>query len=287
MPNNRELRRRIRSVKNTSQITKAMQMVAATKMRRAQNQALSGRPYLEELRIGLHNLLASLETPTHPFLTPNTASNALVLVLSTDKSLCGSLNSNLFRRILMLKEEIGKEVTYYTIGRKAREFVIKTGRTLEGDFVNDEVITFGKASGLQKVFSKLFLENNFSDLYILYPHFVSTLVQEPKLVRVLPVEEKSLLTENGDETNKEYIFEPNYQFILDYLLKHYLDVVFYQTMLETKASEHSARMIAMKNATDNANELREELTLNYNQVRQGAITNEILEIASASAALEL
>ena len=292
MANTRELRRRIRSVKNTSQITKAMEMVAATKMRRAQNQALAGRPYVETLKITLAKVLTSLDKLTHILFSKNDAQRAAVLVLSTDKSLCGSLNTSLFRVLLGLEEDIDvkvENIDFYTLGRKGREFVAKTGRQLSGDFENHEVVNYSKAVFTRKFFQKLFMETKVQSVYILYPHFVSTLRQEPRLIKILPVEHpretaESILTEF--EMEEEFIFEPNKAQLLDYLLTHYLDTAVYQTLLETKASEHSARMIAMKNATDNADELTDDLTLTYNQVRQDAITSELSEITTASLALE-
>ncbi len=315
MPNTRELRRRIRSVKNISQITKAMQMVAATKMRKAQNQAISGRPYNLTLNEAMSLLLPRIQDNKHPLLHERTSGNTAVLLLSTDKTLCGSLNTNLFRATLNFlntqrhSRESGnpsnKDIVFYTVGRQGRQFVVKTGNTLIADFENSDIVHFKLASQIAKLVTKSFLDNEIKELYVMYPDFVSALKQEPKVVRILPVDYKNLIETlspelantqpslrakrsnlKQEEQTTEFLFEPNLDDLLEFVLAHFVQVKIYQAMLETKASEHSARMLAMQNATDNAKELVTDLTLAYNQTRQAAITNELLEITSAQAALE-
>ena len=289
MANTRELRRRIKSVKNTSQITKAMQMVAAAKMRKAQNQALGGRPYNEILNNALARLTPGIDPEAHALLRPGTGSNVGVLLLTTDKGLCGALNTNLFRATLSHPELDSGSITFYSVGKKGRNFVVKTGKKLEADFENPEVVIFRQAKQISRLLISEFLNGNLKEVYIVYPNFVSTLKQEPRVVKLLPINNELLPTNqltNNKLTNSQFLFEPNPDILLDFALNHHIEIQIYQALLETKASEHSARMMAMQNATDNAKELVEDLTLTYNQTRQETITNELLEITTAQAALE-
>ena len=277
MANTRELRRRIKSIKNTSQITKAMQMVAATKMRRAQNQALSGRPYQENLMASLERLLPRINPEEHPFLSGNDSKATGVVLLSTDKGLVGALNTNLIR---ILASHIGSgNVVYYTVGKKGRSFVARTARRLAGDFENADTVTFKEAKQLSRMLIEAFLAGEIGQVSLVYPQFVSTLKQEPKIMKLLPISVEVL------EVSKEFLFEPNADVLLDYLLVHHVEEQIYQALLETKASEHSARMVAMKAATDNALELVDDLNLAYNQTRQASITTELLEITTAQVAM--
>lgn len=298
MASTRDLRRRIRSIKNTSQITKAMQMVSATKMRKAQNQALSGRPYNQTLSTVL-SLASNLTEYSNPLLDAKEPGNIGVLGLSSDKGLCGSLNTNLIRTVYT-QEIFKSQVVFYTIGRKLRDYIVRTDKVLEADFENKDKVNFNEAVKIRKYLVASFLEGKISEVYLLYPNFISTLKQEAKLIRLLPINFSELkkywetlpkgqanqedqLGSNGDS---EFLYEPSIESVLDFCLVHLLDTQIYQAMLETKASEHSARMMAMQNATDNAKELVDDLTLTYNQARQDAITKELLEIASAGAAME-
>lgn len=300
MANTRELRRRIKSVKNTSQITRAMEMVAATKMRRAQNQALSGRPYSENLYASLSRLLPRINPEDHPLLSGNDSQKIGIVLLSSDKGLVGSLNTNLIRT---LASNTGG--WYYTVGKKGRSFVVKTGQELKGDFENADTVTFRQSVQLTKMILEAFQAGEVGQVFLIYPQFVSTLKQEPKKVQLLPIQSVILNVSEGSPANagtsnklrdssalpqndkgNEFLFEPNVDVLLDFLLIHHLEEQIYQALLETKASEHSSRMVAMKNATDNAKDLVEDLQLNYNQIRQDGITKEILEIASASVAME-
>ena len=292
----RELRRRIKSVKNTAQITKAMQMVAATKMRRAQNQALNGRPYSFNLSSALKRLLPLINIESHPLLSGNGSGTQGVILLSTDKSLCGALNTNLFR--LLLSSGITSGTAFYTVGKKGRNFVARSGRNLLADFENLDTVTFRQAVQLSKLVTDSFLNGEIGEAYLVYPQFISTLRQEPTKVKLLPVDLESIIASNArpeskdpgqtrmTETQKEFIFEPDPDKLLDYILVHHIQIKIYQALLETKASEHSARMVAMQNATDNALELVSDLTLTYNQTRQDAITKELLEITTATMAMQ-
>lgn len=290
MASTREIRRRIRSVKNISQITKAMQMVAATKMRRAQTQALSGRPYNQALIQILHQFLNQNGELTHPLMHENNSPRSATLLLTTDKSLCGALNTNLFREIQRVYAD--KSAQFYTVGNKGRNFVLKTGRELKADFPNSDIVTLETARQIRQTLVQDFLAGEFSSLTILFSNFISTLRQEPFATQLLPIKPDNFLTFIEEQAKKppirntEYLFEPDPKVLLEFSLIHYLDVMIYQALLESKASEHSARMISMQNATNNAQELVSDLTLAYNQIRQESITTELLEITSAQAALE-
>lgn len=320
MPNTKELRRRIRSVKNMSQITKAMQMVAATKMRRAQNQAISGRPYTTTLHKAVMALLPKLgDSISHPLISVNDSGKSAALVITTDKGLCGSLNTNIFKAVTGFIQETRAtrnetrktDKVFYTIGKKGRNFVAKMGQELIADFENSDLVTFRTASQIGKLVTKSYIAGEIGSFSIIYPDFVSALRQEPRVMPLLPIDLESMrafydmsLRESQtrsnlyskkdhdvtyaprDDTGEEFLFEPNLSELLDFIVTHYVSVKIYQALLETKASEHSARMIAMQNATDNAKELASDLTLSYNQTRQEGITKELLEITSALAALE-
>ncbi len=284
MANTRELRRRIKSIKNTSQITKAMQMVAATKMRRAQVQATNGRPYSENLIQSLARILSQTKK-RHPLLGSNNSKNIGVLILSTDKGLVGALNTNLIR-LLMSPQFNSGSVTFYTVGKKGRSFVARSGKDLKADFENNDKVTFRQAKQLAKMLMDSFKMEEISEVYFIYPAFVSTLRQEAKKEKLLPIDLQNIENTPGVQQEQgEFLIEPNAGELLDDLLTHYVEMKVYQALLETKASEHSARMIAMQNATNNAKELVSDLTLTYNQTRQANITTELLEITTAQVAM--
>ncbi len=318
MPSTRELKRRIKSVKNTAQITKAMQMISATKMRKAQNQALAGRPYSADLTQVLFRLIKNTDPAAHQLMRENDGKKIGIILVTSDKGLSGALNTNLFRGLLQflassnhssgLNQEFIKRdshvrgndnYVFFTVGKKGRQFVMKLGKELSADFENHDLVTFRRGAQLAQLVVNGFLAQDLKEVYIAYSHFVSTLRQEPKIVNILPVDPKMVELIEEDlkadivKTNKrsnglvnnEFLFEPSMTDLLEYALLHYIDVKIYQALLETKASEHSARMMAMQNATDNAKELVEELQLQYNQTRQDAITKELLEITTAAAAM--
>lgn len=287
---NKELRRRIRSIKNTSQITKAMEMVAATKMRRAQSQAISSRPYYSALKKILRSILDNPHTLQHPLLQSNTSTKSIIILLSTDKSLCGALNTNLFRYILNTHSDSSTD--FITIGVKGRNFIVRTNRRLLADFPNPDMVEESFVKQVRQLAVEQFLTNQVADVRVVFPDFVSTLTQTPVSSPLLPIDQQKFIdflsatTDNQPEQNSSTILiEPNLTQVLEYALLHYLDITILSALLETKASEHSARMIAMQNASKNAEELVSDLTLTYNQIRQANITNELLEINSAQTAL--
>jgi F-type H+-transporting ATPase subunit gamma len=287
--NTRDIRRRIKSVKNTSQITKAMQMVAASKMRKAQMRALSGRPYAEELA----KILAALgkaggSDELHPLLQERKeVKRELVIVISTDKGLCGALNTNLLRE---LNRFDAAKTTFVAVGRKGAQYLGRLKRNLAAEFELKEAFTFLECKQASKFAIEKFLSGDVDKVTVAYTDFKSTLRQEPTLKVILPVQNFDLDDLQGQKTevaasSTEYLFEPSAGGVLEHLVPHYVHFAVYQMVLESRASEHSARMVAMKNATDNAKQLIKDLTLEYNKIRQAGITTELLEITTAQMAL--
>lgn len=288
MPSTRDIRNRIRGVKNTAKITRAMQLVAASKMKRAQDRALEGRPYAEQLA----RMLAALnnriqEDFKHPFLEERSVKTRGVLVISTDRGLCGPLNANLFREIALLDRD---ETAFITIGRKAKQFITRTQRKLLADFPVSEDAPFKELRPVVEFLIQQFLEGKIDTVEVLYPHFRNTLIQEPRLVPFLPFKNfqedvERMAEESGEKLvhdDRDVIFEPSPERILKELLDLFIKRQIYQLLTDARASEHSARMVAMKAATDNAKKLTDSLTLQYNKARQAGITQEILEITAAT-----
>jgi F-type H+-transporting ATPase subunit gamma len=292
MASTRDIRRRIKSVKNTSQITKAMQMVAASKMRKAQQAAIAGRPYASLMNLVLGEVSHAAGDFAHPILEQRPVNKVGVIVVSTDKGLCGALNSNLLREAAKFDKS---NTIYITAGRKASQFVARTRRQLAAEFTYKDAPLFSEARIISKFAQELFIAGKVDRVDILYTNFISTLTQKPEVRPLLPVGELKALTAGmaGEATGQatlqksvtEFLFEPGAEQVLGALLPHYLNFQVYQILLEAKASEHSARMVAMKSATDNAQQLIKDLTLEYNKLRQANITKELLEISSAAMAL--
>ncbi|HEY3862936.1 MAG TPA: ATP synthase F1 subunit gamma [Verrucomicrobiae bacterium] len=290
MPSTRDIRRRIKSVKNTAQITKAMQMVAASKMRKAQQSALAGRPYANLMNKVLGALVAESGDFTHPFLETRPNPVRCVILVSTDKGLCGSLNSNLMREA----SRFAPETQFISAGRKASLFLARTKRKLAAEFTYKDAPLFEEARAISKFARDLFLKGEIGRVDILYTQFISTLNQKPELRQLLPIAEIKPVTAGigakaeapaAPAAGSEYLFEPSQEQVLSAMLPHALNFQVYQILLEAKASEHSARMVAMKNATDNAKQFIKDLTLEYNKLRQANITKELLEISSAAMAM--
>ena len=289
MPSTRDLRRRIKSIRNTSQITKAMQMVAAAKMRRAQQAALAGRPYASLMNEVLAEVTVNAGDFSHPLMETRDVRKRAVVVVSTDKGLCGALNSNLLREAAKFDRDT---TLYITAGRKASQFVARTKRRLAAEFTYKDAPLFSEARAILRFAQDLFIKGEIDAVDILFTNFINTLAQKPELRPLLPVGEIKAVqadleeaTAGGSRLHKgatEFLFEPAADQVLGSLLPHYLNFQIYQILLEAKASEHSARMVAMKNATDNANQLIKDLTLEYNKIRQASITKELLEITSAA-----
>jgi F-type H+-transporting ATPase subunit gamma len=292
MPSTRDIRRRIKSVKNTAQITKAMQMVAAAKMRKAQQAALVGRPYADLMNAILAEAGPRIASFKHPLMEVRDVKKRAVIVVSSDRGLCGGLNSNLFREAGKLDKNT---TVFVTAGRKASQFIARTKRQLAAEFTYKDVPTFAEARAISKFAQDLFLKGEADAVDILFTKFVSTLVQQPKTVPFLPVGKIKAVTVGINAPEQElpgagvrtdsFEFEPDEKTVLSELLPHSLNFQMHQILLEAKASEQSARMVAMKNATDNAKQIIKDLTLEYNKLRQANITKELLEITTAQMAV--
>ncbi len=287
MPSLRDIRRRIKSVKNTAQITKAMQMVAASKMRKAQEAALNGRPYAELLNRVLVSLRDRVDSSLHPLLEKREVKSELVILLSTDKGLCGGLNTNLFREALNFD---AATTQFISVGRKGTQFLARTKRKMIADFALKDHPSFLETKAVSKFAIEKFLAHDADKVSVLYPLFVNTLTQKPTVLPLLPItslEEAGLVGKELPlpESEGGILFEPSAASILDAIVPYYVHYALYQMVLATRASEHSARMVAMKSATDNAKQLVKDLTLEYNKARQAAITTELLEISTAQLAL--
>ena len=280
MPSTLDIRRRIRSVKSTAQITKAMQMVAASKMRKSQGAALSGRPYQEALFRVLAALRGKVDPQASPLLVERPVRRELILVISSDKGLCGALNTNLFRELTAID---AVDPSFSAVGRKAVQFLVRTRRNLLADFQVSELPHTREVRPIANFCAEKFLSGEVDRVRVVYSKFVNTLVQQATTVNLLPASSEELLGEEKGEKvpSGEFLFEPSEQGVLSAILPHYITFQIFQMILDARASEHSARMVAMKNATDNAKQLVKDLTLHYNKVRQASITTELLEIASA------
>ena len=289
MANTQDIRRRIKSIRNTAQITKAMQMVAASKMRKAQQQALSGRPYAELMNKVLVSLQRRTDPRLHPLLEIRPLKRELVLIISTDKGLAGALNTNLLREVANFDSA---KTAFVVTGKKARQFVARTKRELLADFELKDAPSFVETKPISKFCTEKFLNREVDKVSVLHTHFINTISQRPVVQTLLPISSFDLPQKDegtdliqGADPMIGYIFEPNAETVLDVMLPYYIQYQVFQMILDARASEHSARMVAMKNATDNANEFIKDLTLEYNKMRQASITTELLEIATAQMAL--
>lgn len=291
MASTRDIRRRIKSIRNTAQITKAMQMVAASKMRKSQQAALAGRPYASLMNNVLAEVLHHAGDFTDPLMEARAGGKVAMIVVSTDKGLCGGLNSNLMREVA--KSDRANTV-FLCAGRKASLFVARTKRQLVAEFTYKDSPMFSEARTISKFARDLFLKGDVDRVDVLFTNFISTLSQRTEVKTLLPVTEiKGVsaglgghdMTQQLSKGATEFLFEPSADIVLGSLLPHYLNFQVYQILLEAKASEHSSRMVAMKNATDNAKQIIKDLTLEYNKMRQASITKELLEISSAAMAM--
>jgi F-type H+-transporting ATPase subunit gamma len=279
----RDLRRRIKSISSTAQITNAMQMVAASKMRKAQESALAGRPFVRLLYSIQREATTHAHDFRHPLLEVREVCKRALIVVGADKGLCGALNSNILRLATKFDPQ---STVFITAGRRVAQFIARTHRQLAAEFAYGDTPTFPEARAIASFARDLFLKKEVDEVQIISTQFVNTLTQYPICAEFLPVGEIRGLKIPGTESevghlvdNTEMVFEPSPEFVLGYLLSHYLNIYVYQVLLSAKASEQSARMVSMKNATDNADGLIKDLTLEYNKLRQGNITRELLEIA--------
>jgi F-type H+-transporting ATPase subunit gamma len=264
-----------------------MQMVAASKMRKAQQAAIDARPFTKELDRMQKILIAQATEVTHPLLEKRDVKKRAVLLVSSDKGLCGSLNTNVFRLITRYDPET---TVFIAAGRKGAQFLARTRRQLIADFPYGDTPRFLESRAIAAMARNLFLKGEVDSVHIVATEFINTLVQRAIVLDLLPIGDLRGVEFPGAAHREavtipkgEYLFEPDAHDIVDYLLGHYLNIVVHLTLINAKASEQSARMVSMKGATDNANEMIKDLTLEYNKLRQGRITQELLEIAGGQA----
>jgi F-type H+-transporting ATPase subunit gamma len=279
----RDIRRRIGAVRNIRQITRAMQFVAASKLKRAQDATLAARPYSEKLDEVLADVAAVLGGDEHPLLaTADPAGKRLVVLITTDRPLAGPLTSNAVRFTLREVVDHGGGITMVTVGRKGRDAIRRAGIPIEAHFAGfGDRPTFADVLPLARLVTDDYLSGTYARIDVIFPRFVSTLTQQPTLSQILPIVASE---DTAGIPGNQFIFEPNPAAVLEQLLPRYVATRLYQAVLEAKASEESSRMVAMKNATENAEELIDDLTLSYNKVRQANITREMIEIASGAQA---
>ncbi len=303
MPSTREIRRRIRSSKNVAKITRAMEMVSASKMRRAQRNVLATRPYYDRIIEVMSELSGRMQGAVRQgtLLEERPEVKTVgVLLVTPDRGLAGSLVSNILRRVTSFVREQraeGREVILYTVGKKGRDFVRRYNIPVEAEVIglSDEpalVDILGVTTNIIEGFryapdsnDQLQRTGRLDEVYLVYSEFVNTLTQRPQIKRVLPIEPPAAPNE-GTQPLVDFTYEPSQEELLDELLPRYAEAQIYQAVLESIASEHSARMVAMRNATNNAKDLVRDLTLTYNKVRQASVTAEVTEIASSAIGME-
>ena len=294
-----DFRRRIRSVKNTQQITRAMKFVAAARLRRAQEAALAARPYAVELARVLRSTMARIESPEHPLLAKRPENNILVIVLTGERGLAGAFNSNVLRKAHeFFRSHQGKKITTIPVGKKGRDSLRRAGFTFAAEYVNVLArVDFRTAREIANLVAELYVKQEIDSVYIIFSEFKSVMVPTLAVEQLLPVEaiREDDADEGGErdqenkkpgaasETPVDYIYEQPEEQILAKLLPRYVETQILRAMLESSAAEHAARMTAMEAATNNANDVIEALTLHMNKVRQAAITKEIIEIVSGAA----
>jgi len=284
--NKKAVQRRIRAVKATQQITKAMKLVAAAKLRRAQESVLNARPYSRELAKTLSHLLQAGAGVSHPLLERRTEGTPTVayVVITADRGLAGPFNINVIRRAHQALSAESRPTKLICIGRKGRDYFVKRKIQPVLEFVNlSDNITFALARSILSKIVDLYLSGEVDEVRVIYTEFVNAVTQRPKEMQLLPIQ--PVEAEHG-HTPMDYIYEPSPERVLDTLVPRYAETMFYQLLLESKASEHGARMTAMGNATDNAEEMIAKLTLAYNRARQASITREIAEIVGGANALK-
>ena len=293
MASTQEIRRRIRSVRNVAQITRAVQLVASSKMRRAQERVTGSRPYAEQLAKLLARVAAQADDLSElPLMQQREIKRVLVVAMTPDRGLAGALNSNINRRVAQLSQELRREynnptlpITFVAVGRKGRDFLTRTRQNLLAEFTGlGDHPKPADVRAIARTVTDAYISGEVDRALLVYPKFVSTVTQTPTVLQLLPAQAPE--SEETEGAGPQYIFEPDAETIFAELLPRYVETQIYQPLLETIASFYSAQMLAMKNATDSANDLLADLTLTYNKVRQSAITTQILEVVSGANALQ-
>jgi F-type H+-transporting ATPase subunit gamma len=283
MANLRDIKKRIASVKNTQQITKAMYMVSAAKLRRAEDAIKAALPYSERLRMMMSSIFARIENKEHPLLVEREPRNVLIVAIASDRGLCGSFNNNLLKEINNFMNENNYNYSAIAIGRKVREFFKKKDINLISDYEGVAIADYSSAVKMSETICKLFSDEEIDKVYLVYNHFVSAISQKLQFNQILPVESENL---EKEDYVVEYLTEPSIEQILDVIIPKYLANDIYAAWLDSIASEHAARMTSMDSATKNASEMIDKLTLLFNRVRQATITKELMEIIGGKEALE-
>ena len=285
MPNLRQIRRRIRSIENTGKVTKAMEMIAASKMRRAQTSVLAGRPYSEKIQEVIAHLAAQPDEQdtVQPLLERREVKRIQIVQITPDRGLCGGLHSNLNRRVAQFISEQQTPINIIAVGRKGRDFMIRYGQDVKAVFIGlgDRPVV-ADTTAISRMVVDDYSEGNTDQVFIAYMEFVSTTVQQPVVRQLLPI----VPAELRSEERVGYIYEPDSPTVLESILPRFVEMQIYHGVLELIASEQSARMVAMRNATDSASEMASDLTLVANKVRQESITNELLDLMAGAAGVE-
>lgn len=277
----RDIRRRIRSVRNMQQITKAMKMVAAAKLRKSQERVIAARPYARQLQEVLARLAQAATDVKHPLLEQRSVSKVGYVLITADRGLCGGYNANLIRKTSALVAQEEHSVGLVTVGRKGRDFFRRSKVEIMAEFTGlGDSPSYDQAKKIAQEVINLYQDKTLDEVYLVYTEFINAVQQRPNMIKVLPIERPE------GASRRQYIFEPSPEEILGKLLPKYVEVQVYRTLLEGKASEMGAKMTAMGSATDNAKEMIDKLTLAMNRARQAAITKEISEIVGGAAALE-
>ncbi len=291
MPSLKSIRNRIRSVKSTQQITRAMKMISAARLRRAQEAVLSARPYAKKMDQVLQNVAARVDLSAHPLLVPREKKKIELVVLTSDRGLCGGFNANIIRRtqrFLLENADQYEAITLRTLGRKGNEFFRRRETKIRKDHAGFLTkLKFAAAAELARELTDLYLSGEVDSVYFLYNEFISAVSQKVSLVELLPISPPPPAEgKKGDALAVEYLYEPARDTLLADLMPRYVATKVWRALLESVASEHGARMSAMDNATNNAKEMIGKLTLQYNRTRQAAITKELMEIVSGAEALK-
>jgi len=286
MRSTKEIKRRIRSVRNTEQITRAMEMVAGAKLRKAQERLEGSRPYGEHMRQVISRILAYSLQLEHPFIQEREVKNRGYLVLTSDRGLCGGYNSNLLRKMI---SEIDKDKDnhFFVIGRRGRDYLRRRGYNIVSEYLNvEDIPEWDRVQDLGNMATQMFMDGVVDDLYLCYNHFINALQQRPVFPRLLPLKPPEPEELPPPDETLYYSYEPGDEAVLRSLMPRYINNAIYTALMEAKTSEHGARRTAMNMATKNAVEMIDSLTYSYNQARQAAITQELLEIVNSAEALQ-
>lgn len=296
MQNAREIKRRIKSVKNTQQITRAMEMVSAAKLQKAQTRVENARPYEQKMRRSILRVINQVKGVEHPFLEEKNSENSGYIVITSDRGLCGGYNINILKTAMKHIGENTSTAKIIAVGRKSRDYFKKKGLDIIAEYVElDDYPSFSQAQDIIDPCRQLFLDEGIGKLYLVYSEFINAMIQRPTVKQVLPVDQEGLsekpefvkeVEEEAALDEQIYKFEPSLEVVLNGFLEQYLESLAFRGLLEAKASEHGARRTAMSSATDNAEEMIDELTLSYNRARQAGITQEIMEIVGGAEALD-